>query len=99
MGTRGTAPSRVTAIELAQDALIWLAGDSDRIGGFLSLSGIDPSAISARSSDASFLGFVLDHLLADERLLLDFATAQGLPPDHIARARAQLPGGDVPEWT
>jgi hypothetical protein len=36
---------------------------------------------------------VLDFLFADETLLLAFCRAEGLAPQAVIRARADLPGG------
>jgi len=46
-----------------------------------------------------FLAAVMDFLLADDRRVLDFCAAQGLRPDAALRARAHLPGADLPHWT
>ncbi len=87
------------AIELAQRALIWLAGEPDALGGFLAASGAGAAEVRARAADPEFLGFVLEHLLQSDALVLAFAEDAGLPPDLPARARAALPGGDAPDWT
>ena len=42
-----------------------------------------------------FLGGLLDHLLADQTLLLMFAEDEGVPPERIVRLRRQLPGASV----
>lgn len=84
---------------LALRALAWLAAEPDRIGGFLAAAGAGPSEIRVRASDPEFLGFVLDYLLADEAGLVAFAEAEGIRPDLPQRARAALPGGDLPNWT
>lgn len=84
---------------LAARALAWMAGDADLIGGFLAASGAGPADLRASAADPGFLGFVLDYLLADEATLIAFATADGVRPEQVARARAALPGGDLPNWT
>lgn len=84
---------------LALRVLSWLAAEPERIGPFLAQSGLGPGAVRARASDPEFLGFVLDHLLSDEALLLDCMAALGLPPERAAAARAGLPGGNAPHWT
>lgn len=53
----------------------------------------------ARAGDPEFLGFVLDFLLSDEAALVAFAEESGLSPDRPLRARAALPGGQLPHWT
>ena len=84
---------------LAIEALGWLASDPDALGGFLSAAGAGPGDLRARAAEPEFLGFVLDHLLANEPLLLAFCDAAGRPYDAPLRARMALPGGAAPEWT
>jgi hypothetical protein len=87
------------AIALAQGALIWLAARPDEMGRLLAASGLDAADLRAGAGDPEFLGFVLDFLLGYEPNLVAFATAEGFDPAAIARARALLPGGRVPDWT
>lgn len=84
---------------LALRVLGWLAEDADRIGRFAGMAGADPGALRAQAQEPEFLGFVMDFLLADEALLIDCCTALDIPPDTPMRARASLPGGDLPNWT
>lgn len=87
------------ATRLAQEALIWLAGRPEALEGFLGATGAGPDDVRRRAAEPEFLGFVLDHLLSAEPLLLAFAADAGVRPDLPARARAALPGGYVPDWT
>lgn len=96
---RRTPLARAEAEALATAALGWIAADPDRIGAFLAETGTDVAGLRAAAADPGFLGFVLDHLLADEAALLGFAAAAPCDPHDIARARAGLPGGDLPHWT
>ncbi|MFC3693948.1 DUF3572 domain-containing protein [Chenggangzhangella methanolivorans] len=82
------------ADEIAARALAYLAGDPERLGRFLALSGLDPATIRVAAQDSGFLPSVLDHVLSDERLLMDFADAEGLPPEAVGRARAAFGGSD-----
>lgn len=91
--------TRDQAIDLAQDALIWLAADPDRIGPFLAASGMDPRALRGAASAPDFLGSVLDHLLGQDAMVRDFAAAQAISPYLPAEARKALPGGCAPNWT
>lgn len=84
---------------LALQALGWLAGDPERAGAFLAAAGAVPEAMAEGARDPVFLGFVLDHLLAEDARVLDFAAEHDVVPETLARARAALPGGDVPDWT
>lgn len=87
------------AIEVGQRALIWLADRPDLLGAFLSSSGASVADLRGGSQSAEFLGFVLDHILQSDSLILDFAAEAGLAPEVPAQARASLPGGHAPEWT
>lgn len=84
---------------LALQALAWILADPERAGQFLAATGADASALTRMVAEPLFLGAVLDFLLTDERALLDFAADAGIAPDLPMRARAALPGGDVPHWT
>jgi hypothetical protein len=88
-----------SARDVAQDALIWLTGQPEVLERFMAASGAGPDSLRAGLADPEFLGFVLDFLLSDESLLLAFAASGGIDPALPARARATLPGGDLPNWT
>ena len=81
---------------MAIAALGWLAGDEEALEGFLGATGAAAEDLRVRAQEPEFLGFVLDFLLADERLLFAFCDAGGLPYDAPMRARAAMPGGDLP---
>ncbi|MEM8787377.1 MAG: DUF3572 domain-containing protein [Pseudomonadota bacterium] len=91
--------SRKPAEDLGLAVLAWIAEDSERAGAFLGASGAAPGDLRARVRDPDFLGFVLDFLLMDDAAVLAFAAEQGRPPEDVMRARAGLPGGDLPAWT
>jgi hypothetical protein len=82
------------ADRLAIDALGFLAGRPETLERFLKLTGIGPTTLRRAAADPSFLAGVLDFLLGDERLLVDFAAEAGVDPAAIAPARRAL--GDVP---
>ena len=79
---------------LAIQALAFIAEDPDRMGAFLAATGIAPETIRGAARSPDFLAGVLEHMLADESLLLAFADSAGLDPAEIARARRALGG----EW-
>lgn len=89
--------ARAQADALAVSALAFLAGDSERLGAFLALSGIGPESIRAAAGEPHFLAGVLDHVVSDERLLLDFAEHENIDPFDVTRARAMLAGRDAGE--
>jgi hypothetical protein len=90
---------RPQAEALAIRALAWMAGDEELIGRFLATTGAGPGDLRARAAEPDFLGFVLDFLLADEAALVAFAAAENIRAELPMRARAALPGGDLPHWT
>ena len=65
---------------IALKALAFIAGDGDRLGRFLALSGAGPDDIRRAAGDPQFLAGVLNHLLQDESLLLTFTAEADLDP-------------------
>ena len=81
-----------SARSLAVGALAFIAADSDRLNRFLSLTGLGPDNLRTAAADPAFLDSVLDYLVGDEALLVDFAADAGLKPEAVARAQAILRG-------
>lgn len=75
-------------------ALGFIASDSELMGRFLAVSGIDPSAIRKAAGEPGFLAGVLDFVLAHEPTLLRFAEEAGRNPASVLAARRSLPAGD-----
>ncbi len=86
-----------TALTIALKALAYIAGDSRALDRFLAQTGFDDAALRAQAEDPAFLGGVLDFVLGEEPLLVDFCADAGLDPELPARARAALPGA-TPDW-
>jgi hypothetical protein len=84
-----------TAETAALQALGFVAADDDRLARFMGLAGVSVDELKARAADPAFLGGVLDFVLEDEALLLEFCEASGLKPAAVARLRADLPGAPV----
>lgn len=63
--------------------LAFLASDMARLGRFLSLTGIGPAEIAANKDDPQFLASVLEYMLGDEPLLLEFAANKSYPPGSV----------------
>lgn len=91
--------ARPKAEALAVRALAWMACDAELVGRFLAMTGAGPGDLRSRAAEPEFLGFVLDFLLSDEVALIAFAAAENIRPEQPMRARAALPGGDLPNWT
>jgi hypothetical protein len=84
------AERRDAATELAISALTFLAGDAERLGRFLALTGIAPASLRAAAREPNFLLGVLDHVAADEDLLVAFADERGIDPQDVLQARDAL---------
>jgi hypothetical protein len=80
---------------IAIDALAFLAGDAERLERFMALTGLSPETIRQAARSPHFMTAVLDHLAADESLLLAFAANQGLDPAHVLKARESLSRPDA----
>jgi hypothetical protein len=89
---KDTGFSRESAEKLAISALGFLAQDEERLGQFLSVTGIGPDMIRKAAADPSFLAGVLDHVSGDEALLLAVAEHAGVRPQDVERAQAALGG-------
>lgn len=83
---------RDTAETIALRALAFLAGDGERLGRFLALSGIGPDELRAHAREPHMLQGVLDHLMQDETLLMVFAAEAGLTPESVSAAHRTLAG-------
>lgn len=78
------------ASALALQGLAFLAGDAGRFSRFLALTGCGPAEIRGRAQTFDFQASVLDYLLADESMLLVFASEVGVAPEMIAPAHTLL---------
>ncbi len=91
--------NRDAAERMAIEALGWMARDDELLGAFLGAAGAAPEDLRARAAEPEFLGFVMDFMLGDDAMLVAFCDAAGHAYDAPMRARAALPGGDLPNWT
>ena len=89
---KGARITRKIAEKLAIQALGYLAGHPERLGHFLAATGIGPEMIRKAAADPSFLAGVLDHVIADEPLLVAVADDAGVTPQDIEHAQAVLSG-------
>ena len=65
----------------------------------LSATGLTLNRLRESANQPDFLAGVLEHMLADESLLLAFADSAGIDPTAVARARNALGGNwerDIP---
>jgi hypothetical protein len=75
---------------LALQALGWLAADPERIERFLALSGLDPATLRDVADSPDTQRAVLDFLLSDEAVLLDFCEMAQIAPKMMPLYRHRL---------
>ncbi len=75
---------------LAIQALAFIAEEPERLNLFLSTTGIAPAEIRTAAREPGFLAGVLEHMLADEGLLIAFADSAGIDPAAVAQVRNAL---------
>ena len=90
------APSNPQEIAemVAIQALSFLASDPERLGQFLSDSGIGPQTLQTAASDPKFLAGVLDFIMRDDATVTAFSETSQLDPRAVANAREVLD----PRW-
>ena len=89
------APSpaaREAAEMLAIQALGFIAAEPERLDAFLGATGLTLERLRESATAPDFLAGVLEHMLADESLLLAFAESAAIDPAAVARARNALGG-------
>ena len=91
---RRGSPSKDEAESIAISAIGYIAADSDRLGRFLALTGLEPDGLRRAAGEPGFLLAILDHLCGHEPDLVAFAADAGLPPERIAAARQLLAGDE-----
>jgi hypothetical protein len=75
---------------LAVQALAFIAEDDSRLGSFVAATGIAPQSMREAAREPNFLAGVLEHILAEENLLIAFANGAGIDPAAVARAHQAL---------
>src|SRR5262249_33127832 len=91
-GTESGRAGRGGANALAAAARGFTAGGPERLGRCLAMSGMGPVSIRAAAREPRFLLGVLDHLAADEPLLLAFAAENAIDPGEVIEARDTMAG-------
>jgi uncharacterized protein DUF3572 len=87
-----SSKARQAAEILAIQALAFIAGEPERLESFLAATGFTVDRLRESANAPDFLTGVLEHMLADESLLLAFADDAAIDPAQIARARNALGG-------
>ena len=86
--------AREDAETLAIEALGFIAADSELLGRFLAVTGIEAADIRRAAASPGFLAGTLAFVAAHEPTLVAFAAAAGRKPDAVAAALRALPQGD-----
>jgi Protein of unknown function (DUF3572) len=86
MTIRQPKPQLPQAELLAIAGLHYLADDGERLGRFLTLTGIGPADLRAAAGEPHLLAAVLEYLLGDEPLLLAFCANGGQSADDVQHA-------------
>jgi chromosome segregation ATPase len=92
MLSKAATLTRDEAETIAAQALEFLAGEPARLARFLELTGMRPSDIRQRVNDPSFLQAILDHVVAEESILLVFAAGASVAPETVIGALSVLQG-------
>jgi hypothetical protein len=87
-GLVGSQQAEANAIR----ALGALASDAERLGRFLTATGLGPENLRVAAQNPGFLAGVLEHVMSDEALLIAIAAELGLKPEALAQARDVLAG-------
>ena len=77
--------------DLIIQLLVFLAQDEARFERFVGLTGLGVEDIRQRHADPVFQALVLDSVLQDQSLVLEFATYHDLRPDALLKLRHRLP--------
>jgi len=96
---RPSSAAREAAEMLAIQALYFIAEEPERLNGLLNATGLSLDRLRESATAPDFLAGVLEHMLADESLLLAFADSAAIDPADISRARIALGGSwerDIP---
>ncbi len=81
-----------TAQTIALKALGFVAGSEGALDRLMELSGLDRLTLRDRAGETEVLASLLDFLLSDEQLLVDFCNGESLDPKAVHMARHLLGG-------
>ena len=86
-------PKRTTVEEaenIAVRAFSYITEDEERMGRFLSISGLRVDTIRIAAESAGFFAGILDYIASDEALLIGFAEQARIKPEQVMAARWTL---------
>jgi hypothetical protein len=82
----------IAAETLALKGLAFLAGDPQKLLRFLAATGLELDDLRARAGEPELLAAILDFLLSEDALLIEFSASERLDADLVHGARRALPG-------
>ena len=80
------------AEEVGLAALAFLTEEPQRLTRFVSMSGLTPAELGAQAAEPLMQAAMLEHLLADETLLLVFSADKRIEPEDVGPACRLLAG-------
>lgn len=92
---KGQAQSVKAGEFIALKGIEFFAQNPEALAGFFAHTGSGPSDLKANISNPLFLASILDYMMMDESVLLEFAQTMDLRPQDIVKARLMLPGADT----
>ncbi|WP_128563126.1 DUF3572 domain-containing protein [Methylobacterium crusticola] len=95
---RGGVLSQAAAEALAGDVFGFVTGDPGRLMRFMESSGLSPAALRQAAESPDLVAGLLDHVVADEELLVACAAALDVPPERITLAWRRLGPPDPGEF-
>jgi hypothetical protein len=84
------------AAAISLKALAFLARDSQRLARFLALTGVEPAALRSLALEREFQSAVLEHMLGDESMVLEFCAIEAIDPGIPAAALQVLSSSPWP---
>jgi hypothetical protein len=95
---RGGVLSESAAAALAERVFGFVTEEPGRLLRFMESSGLSPDALRQAAGSPELVAGVLDHVVADEELLLACAGALEVPPERITQAWRRLGPPDPGEF-
>jgi hypothetical protein len=93
--TGGVTPlSEEEASGIATRLLTFMASSPEHMAQFLALSGMGPDDVRREARSRNFQTAMLEHILANEALLLSFCASADIAPELIEPAKRALAGED-----
>ena len=92
---RGGVLSESAAAALGGRVFAYVTGEPGRLLRFMESSGLSPDALRQAADSPDLVAGLLDHVVADEELLMACAAALEVPPERITQAWRRLGPPDV----